>query len=476
MKSQRTRRSIRQVVLVLGLVATAAAWAEDGWSGLQTAHADWALLAGASYTDNATLAPVGKSDEIATAGVEGSLYRDSGRLRADLDGVLRYEDYIDHTFPGHLVGNLRSLASYQFVPERLSWVVQDTYGQASLNPSLPTTPSNRINANMLSTGPDANFRFGGDLGLSLGARYARTDFQNNPTAQANDQRVSANVSLAKHFSAASSLSLNVGESRLEYKEPGTPHFDESDAFVRYSTQAMRTGAIVDAGYTQVREAGSTVSDPLLRATVYRRLTPSWNLNLSAGSEFQNSGIALQSALAGTHVVNGQVVPAGPPGAPPGSAGGVGNVIVANSIFRADHVGLSLDFVRPRTTIDLKADETRERYQFGASALDREYTTVGATVTRQLRQSLSLRASAVAARQKTSAQQPGFRSTIADLGLDWRAGSWLTVSLAYHREDRPADPIFAGYVENVIYLGLSYGPPKHSLALPGAPPSGTAGPM
>jgi hypothetical protein len=468
------RHGLRVAVVAVGLACAPGARSQQAWSGLQEPHADWALSAGASHTDDATLLPNGPSDTIATAGVSGSLYRDTGHLRADIDGSAYFQDYLDNTFSNHVLGNLRTLDSYAFVPDRFTWVLQDTFGQVTLNPQLPATPTNWISANVVSTGPDAYLQFGDQFGLSLGGRYGRSDYQSNPIAQPDDQLFTGNLGLVKNFAPKTSLSLNGSVTRIEYKAAGQPGYDEFDYFGRFNTQSVRAGIMIDAGYTEVRQAGSTSSDPLLRLTVFRRLTPSWNLNLSAGSEFQNAGAATQAALSGSQVLNGQTVPVGLPGATPGG-NGVANVLLNDNVFHSEHATASFDFVRPRTTIDLHASVTDQHYEFNAAGLDRNITDFGAGFTRRLRPSLTFHASASQDRQKPTVLEPGYRYTFADTGFDWHVGSWLALVLNYHHENRPADPGYPGYVENVIYLGLTYGPPKHNFAGQAPPPPGSAPP-
>jgi hypothetical protein len=52
-----------------------------------------------------------------------------------------------------------------------------------------------------------------------------------------------------------------------------------------------------------------------------------------------------------------------------------------------------------------------------------------------------------------------------------------VTLAYRREDRSADVGGYAYKANMVYLGLSYGPPKRMVAFqpPSQASSGGAGP-
>jgi hypothetical protein len=474
MRIERGLRSSLLVLVVAGLAAPGLATADDLYSGMRTPHSDWSLFAGATYTDDATLLPNGPSDTIVTAGLNASLYRDTGRLKADIDGSARWEDYVHNTFEDHVLGSLVGLVSYALVPEHLTWVVQDTYGQLNSNPLAPTTPQNRINANLVSTGPDAYLRLGGGTGLQFGARYAQSNYQSNPSAPVDDHRLTGNLGLIHHLSAETALSFNVSASRIQYQVPGRPGYDQADLFVRYETRGSRDGLALDAGASELRQTGEVVRDPLLRLTFYRRLTPSWNLNLSASSTFQNTATAFQSALSGSQAINGQVVPTGS-GTGSGLAGGsVADVIQSQSAFRAENARIAFDFVRPRTTFDINGNVERDRYQFGASDLDRNVFGVGASFSRRLQPSLSVRLSAAYDRRSPLGAFPADRTTYGDAALDWRAGAMLGVTLAYHHEDRSADAGGFAYQQHLVYLGLTYGPPKRGVSFE-PPGKGASGP-
>jgi hypothetical protein len=124
-------------------------------------------------------------------------------------------------------------------------------------------------------------------------------------------------------------------------------------------------------------------------------------------------------------------------------------------------------------MDLHGTFTRQHFEFGAQALDRDLTDLGAGFTRRLRPSLAFRASAAYEHQKATDTNPGYEYTTADAGFEWRPGSMLSVTLAYHWEDRPAQSPLLGYTENLVYLGLTYGPPKHTVQFQPPTPAGTA---
>jgi len=472
MQNERMPRSAGLALLGVGIVASGAVLADDLYGAFRTPHADWSIFAGAAYTDDATLVPGGPSDTIATAGLGGSLYRDDGRLKADITGSAYWEDYTHKTYSEHVLGNLVGLVSYAFVPEQFTWVVQDTFGEVTANPLLPTTPANRISANIASTGPDGYLRLGGDTGLALGARYSKSSFQSNPYAQVDNDTVSGNIGLVQHLSPSSTLSLNADATRIEYQVGGHPTYNQYELFGRFSSKTARAGVAIDAGATEVRGDGSTSHDPLVRITLFRRLTPSWNVNLTADSVYQNTSTALQSALAASTVVNGQVVPVGTGGSPPGATGGAADVILSQNAFHSEDAILAFDFVRPRTTINIHGSINRQRYQFGGSGLDRNMSGVGAQFSRRLTPSLTLHANADYVHRQPSVLNPSDRTTYGDAGLDWRPGALLGVTLAYHREDRSADVSGYSYVASRIYLGFTYGSPKHGISVqppgPGTP--------
>ena len=350
MKQHSSRRAALAGAVFCGAMAAGPAGADDIYSGLRdAAHVVVAARGRAAYRcQRRTLEPGGPSDTIATAGVDASVYRDTGHLKLDFDGSLRYEDYLDHTYPSHTLGQLVGTAQYAFVPDRFVWMLQDTYGQTTINPEAPTTPQNRINANYVSTGPDAALPLGNSLDLLLGARYAQANFQSNPVAQVDNDTVSGNLGLRERLSPTSSLSINATASRLDYQDTPLPGYDQQSLYGRFDARSARGGLALDLGASQLKQNGQTVRDPLARLTLFHRLTPSWNVNLAVSSEFQNSAQALQSALSNARVLNGQLVngATAPAGGPPGSA--VADINLTQAPFRSDSARLAFDFVRPRT--------------------------------------------------------------------------------------------------------------------------------
>ncbi len=458
----RPSRRARAALTLLAAGCAGGAAADELYGPFQTPHTNWGLFAGAERTDNATLAQSGGvSDTLETIGVTAGLYEKSGPLEASLDGSIHNEYYAEHSYPDHTLGHLVASGSYALVPEQLNWTLTDTYGQVSPNPILPATPANRISANTFTTGPDADLRLGNSLELLLGAHYGQSDFQQNPVALVSNRTVSGNVGLRERLTPSSSVSFNLSDAEITYREPGNPEYGQQEAYLRYDARSARGGFALDLGATRVDEAGSAVIDPLLRLTLFRRLSASWNVNLTASSAFQNSGQGLQQAFAAERVVNGQVVNPGSGLGTPGAESA--DLLLSQTPYRYDSGTLTFDYVRPRTTFSLAGTAGHQHYEFGGDALDRTITQADASFTRRLRRTLDFRLSGEYQRRSTSGATPGDHTTTASAGFEWHPGTLLGVELTYHHMQRATDAGGFPYLENTVYLGLSYGPPAQRIA-------------
>src|SRR5688572_9039668 len=120
----------------------------------------YAIEAGAGTTDNITRQPVNPEDEtIATVGLDLQLRRDASKVDVDALIDLAYFDYLNDTFSSDLLGIAFADIHAELVPDRFSWVLTDSFGQLSLDPFEASTPENRENVNLLTTGPDFLMRF-----------------------------------------------------------------------------------------------------------------------------------------------------------------------------------------------------------------------------------------------------------------------------------------------------------------------------
>ena len=166
----------------------------------------YGVNAGVGESDNVTLASSDKvSQTIATLNADFDVNEKSRLLEVDAKGNFSYLDYLQNAYSSQLIGRFDGAANLAIVPERLTWVLRDDFGQAALDPFTPVTPINIENVNYVSTGPDAHLRLGSTGFLNVSARYAQAQYQTSPF---NSNRASGQLGVGRDLSASSTVSLN----------------------------------------------------------------------------------------------------------------------------------------------------------------------------------------------------------------------------------------------------------------------------
>jgi hypothetical protein len=456
-------RTARAALAGLALAAAAPAFAQDDsiWESFPLPKSTWSLFSGVTFTDNASLSQNGKSDEIFRLGGTGAFFKDEGRLYANVRGAAWFEDYLSGSYKSKFLGSMAGALRYQIIPERLSWTLAETYGQTVANTLAPASRANQVNASFFSTGPDLTLPFGVLSGFRAGARYERNNYGGG---QLNEERERGNVSLFHRFAPTTEGSLNVALTRTTFQN-GTvlgadgrqaDRYDIREAFGRLGTRRARYALSLDAGVSEVEQLGTKQRSPLLRANLYRRLTPSISLNLGAGQEYRNSGDILRESISGVRIVHNQVVYI-PPGIDPTYVYNViGDLNNRSQPIKYQFVRGSLDFVRPRTTFTLSGSSGRERFQFSGQSLDRDVWDAGIALSRRLRPNITATLTA-SYFHRNFLQLAGTDETkSAGIHFTWRVSSMVSVAGGYRHDDHQSQLGLYQYKANALFVNVSYG--------------------
>ncbi|HEU4654415.1 MAG TPA: hypothetical protein VFS47_10530 [Steroidobacteraceae bacterium] len=390
-----------------------------------------------------------KSENIASAGLQFSFDKQSSKLQADAVGDLAYFDYRDNTFDSQLIGNFAGNALFAFVPERFQWVVSDNFGQVLSDPFQPATPDNDENLNYFTTGPDVTFAFGSQTRLRLGGRYSLTSYQKSPF---DSDSISGQLGLIHLLSSSSSVSLNVSDQQVHYKEEVlNADYQQDDAYVRYEAQGARTRLGLDAGYSRIDRDAATSTDGglLFRLNVSRRISGSSVVLLTGGREFASSG----SAFATSQSATGVSLNAAP-----------GRQTVQP--FTNDYVTLAWNFSRNRSGMALLGSWNKQTYGDNPD-LDQTLKRFGVQLQRDLSQTTSV--SITANRSYGSFELPGvdYNEDIAGAELSWHLSRAVVLGVSYNYFHRNSDLATGDYVENRYWLRIGYarGTPRSGYLLP-----------
>jgi hypothetical protein len=392
-------------------------------------------------------------------------------LDVDAKGNFTDLDYLQGAYGNQLLGRFDGVTHFALVPQRITWVLQDDFGQAALDPFVPTTPGNLEDVNYVNTGPDFALRMGGTGFLDASLRVARATYQTSPF---NSSRALGSLTGGLQLSARSSVSLNgVVERVLFDNTVVNGDFDRTSGYVRYEIQGARTELSVDLGVTKISQnasagtstvvftpTGSAITEPvtipqsaysttgpLARIAVTRKLSSSASLTVSGGRELTD-GISSFGSIQG------------------GAIGVVGTVsaLLTSSSYTSDFGSVAWSYERNRTTIGVSGHWEKDVY---ISQPQFDLTRGGGEikVERQLSRAFALQ---VLGRYYKSdypnatlltlaGGSPKFDDGVVSAMLSWRYGRALEVRLRAEHSSRTTPGLDQGFRETRGFLTVGYRP-------------------
>jgi len=401
--------------------------------------------AGVAETDNVTLAPSHKvSQTMAVADIDFDYKQQSRRLDADAKGNFSYLDYLQNAYGNQLIGRFDGIGHLALIPERLTWVLQDDFGQSALDPFTPTTPTNLENVNYLSTGPDVALRLGATNFVNVSLRYARAQYETSPF---NSNRLQGSLAWGLQLSSRSNVSLNGDTERVMFENTVLNNdFDRTSAFVRYALQGARSELSAELGATTISQSGTSTTGGLGKIQLARKISTAAKLTLTLGhylTDASSSFSGLQS----------------------GAIGVVGTAPAAQTSnnYTSNSASVGWQYERNRTTVGLSGRWEKDGYG-GQPLLDVTRTGGEFSVERRLTRALNLQVLGRLYRtdyvHEVVAPQNGsssFNDGLVAAALTWRHGRGLEVRLRGEHSSRAAPGIANGYRENRVLLTIGYRP-------------------
>ena len=430
--------------------------------------------AGLGETDNATLVTTNKvSQTISTVDADFDVKHQSSRLSVDAKGNFTDFDYLQGAYGNELLGRFDGVAHFGLIPQRVTWVLQDDFGQAALDPFTPVTPGNIEYVNYVSTGPDFALRMGGTGFLDASVRVARSTYQTSPF---NSNRVLGSLAAGLQLSARSSVSLNgVAERVLFDNTVVNGDFNRSSAYVRYDIEGARTVLSVDLGATKITQNASagtstvilsptgspitvpetipqsaySTTGPLARVALTRKLSSAASLTLSGGRELTDGTSSFGSIQSGALGVVG-TVPA----------------LLTSSSYTSTFGSVGWVYERNRTTIGVSGRWERDVY-ISQPQFDLTRGGVQINVKRKLSRAFTLQLlgsyykndyfNATPTFATLDGGNPKFDDAMVGANLSWRYSRALEVRLRAEHSSRTTPGADAGYGQNQVFLTVGYRP-------------------
>ena len=393
---------------------------------------------GIGETDNVTLVPTDKvSQTIAITDFDFDLKKQSRRFDASAKGNFSYLDFLQNAYGGQFVGRFDGTANFALLPERVIWVLQDSFGQAQIDPFLAVTPTNQENVNYVSTGPDVALRLGRTFFLDLSGRYARTTYDTSPF---NSNRMFGSAALGRALSARSNVSIDASFERVLFDDTVVnTDFNRSSGYGHYELQGARTDLIANLGITKVNQGSESITGPMAKLQVARKLSSASTLTLTVGRDLTDASMGFSSLQSGA---TGGIVTA--PAA----------VTLTN--YTVTYTSIDWEYVRNRTTFGVSG--TWEKDSYDALPLQDLTRTNGQfRVERRLMRALS--AQLLGSVYRSQYQNTDFAETDVRIGgaLTFREGRGLEIRLRYDHTSRAVSGVGSGFHENRAFLTIGYRP-------------------
>lgn len=411
---------------------------------------------GIGESDNITLVRTHRvSQTIAVAQADFELKQQGRLYDVDAKGNFTELDFLQHAYGNELIGRFDGLAHVALIPERLSWALQEDFGQSQIDPFAAVTPNNRENVNYVSTGPDATLRLGSVGFVDMTARYARTDYAKSPF---NNQRLFGSVAAGTQISQHSSVSLNGTTQRVLFDNTVVnSDYDRSSVYGHYEAHGARTDLSANLGATRVNQGSFSSTGALAKLKLSRKMSSSATLNLEAGRDITDASTSFGSLQSGAI---GGVGSQGAFGSQV-AIGGIGTLgttpaALTSSNYTITYGSAGWQYKRDRTTINLNGRWERDAYK-GQPQFDLTRENAELSIERQLTRALSAQVLGSLYHSAFTHVDFADRDAVAAAALIYREGRGLEIRLHYDHVTRAVSGIGTGYAENRVFLTVGFRP-------------------
>ena len=252
---------------------------------------------GIGESDNVTLVQTDKvSQTIAIADLDFDLKDQSRRFDVDAKGNFTDLDYLQNAYSNQFIGRFDGKADVAIIPERIIWVLTDSFGQAQIDPFVAVVPTNLENINYVATGPDASFRLGPTVFLDLSARYAKATYGTDPF---DSNSVLGSAALGRALSAQSSISINGSFERVQFDNTEVnTNFNRSSVYAHYEIEGARTDLTANLGATKVDQGAESFTGPSAKLQLSRKLSSAATLKFTVGRDITDGSTAFANLQSG----------------------------------------------------------------------------------------------------------------------------------------------------------------------------------
>lgn len=403
----------------------------------------------AEYSDNVRLvAPPNEEHELIHVLTGGFRFEHASRdVDARVLARAAYRDYRNGTFSDSALLGMDSYIEWKPLPDAFHWTVQDVYAQLLADPARADTPANRVNTNVLSTGPDLFWRLTSVHTLQLGGRYAISSFDatddtaTTSTIEADNTRRNVNLRWLYRPSPVTTYYVGGLTERVEFDDTGLSdaNFRRNEVSVGLISTIARNSLTVDLGKTRIRQRnGNEFEGGSGRLSWVRVLRSDSSITLRASRALSDAAETLLTTSGVPQLPNTTTVS-------------------TSDLFLSKQISALYSQRSVYNVFELSL--FRNEREFEISTLNNEEAKgVSIDFTHNYTDAFAIRPSIGYVESLFPLRPREDETATGSLAFLYRLSRTLTGSLAFARQERSSTDPGAEYTEDRVMLGLTYNTP------------------
>jgi hypothetical protein len=283
-RAARLPRKIRLSATWVLALCSACSW----FAPVFAAQIDFGVGLTSTYESNAFRTEDGAQPELYNSFIAATNITENNRdLNARALIQIEHRHFSQNTFSDDTTAFLDGAAVWTITPQRLNWVLTDTFREVQLNLTTPDIPTNRTKSNTLDTGPNLTLALNPADSIVLSARYGRFDVQESPS---DNHRYGGAVRGLHLLSPGNTLSLNYEVARVYFDPQATtfPVALQQNAYGRVDILQAGSGLTADFGQTRVTQYGGPQEQGrLARLTLIKAFSLQTSLRLAYSDQISD---------------------------------------------------------------------------------------------------------------------------------------------------------------------------------------------
>lgn len=254
---------------------------------------DYSLVADydVEYTSNARrVAGEGESDMIHRPGLSAAATHAEGRATIDLRYSIYRRIYQDDSFDSDTPAQGSARLSWDAIPERLSFFVEDRRRESEIRTEGQSIPSNLQQTSETAAGALLRADFFSSHYATLTYRFADNDADRTST---DSERHNVQAAYVIPIGPTDTLQLRGAGTDTDFDDPMAPDYQSVTASVAYNRRGPESSVSGHVGYTSIdRELGRDQVEGMVGGlSLTRRLSARSSLRFSYTLDYQDNSLA-----------------------------------------------------------------------------------------------------------------------------------------------------------------------------------------